>query len=333
MPETWASTVPRLAANAEFVPWEDVGDAPHVVVDGPRRSSTVLGLSHWPDGDAPPQLAADTSTEIAARYVDLPPAGAEVAVVTNNHFDEDGLLAAWVALNGEGPGPRRELAIGAAEAGDFHTWRDPWGARCAIALMAMAERATTPFPEVVRALNRAGGHDPAGALSRVLLPRVASLLDDPERFRLLWAPRWAAVEADIATLDAGEATIEEIREADLAVIRTPRPLDRLATHPRTDRMRVLTATPDGLLVLEHRYETWVRFASRALTPRSDLTPVLRDLQAMERGPGTWRFEGVQCPLARLAPVDANGAPAPSSIDPLQLAAALATPGATPAGSR
>jgi hypothetical protein len=333
MPVPWATTVPRLAAAAEFVPWEAVGDAPNIVVDGPRRAGTVLGLSHWPDGDTPPRLVADTSTEIAARYVDLPAGGDEVRVVTNNHFDEDGLLAAWVVLQREPPGPRRELAIAAAEAGDFHTWRDPWAARCAIALMAMAERTTTPFPEVVRALNHAGGHDPAGDLCRALLLRVAPLLDDPERFRRLWAPRWADVERDLATLDAGDATIADVPEADLALIRAPRPLNRLATHPRTDRMRVVTATPEGRLVLEHRYETWVRYVSRELTPRSDLTPVLDELQSLEEGPGVWRFEGVQHPLARLAPVDANGAPAPSTIEPMRFIETLVRAAATNADSR
>lgn len=333
MSEGLATHVPRLAADAEFVPWAAVGDSPNIVVDGPRRAGTVLGLSHWPDGDTPPQLAADTSTEIAARYVDLPAGGDEVAVVTNNHFDEDGLLAAWVVLQGEPPGPRRGLAIGAAEAGDFHTWRDPWAARCAIALMAMAERPTTPFPEVLRALNRARGRDPAGVLCTALIPHVAPLLDDPERFSRLWAARWTDVERDLATLDEGDATITDVAQADLALIRTPRPLDRLATHPRTECMRVVTATPDGGLLLEHRYETWVRYTSRTLSPRTDLTPVLDELQSLEEGPGVWRFEGVHHPLARLMPVDGNGAPAPSTIEPGRFVEAIVHASATNADSR
>lgn len=318
MSTDWAASVPRLAADAEFVPWDAVEGVPNIVVDGPLRPDTVLGLSHWPDGGTPAELAADTSTQIAARYVDLPAGGDEVTVVTNNHFDEDGLLAAWVVLQREPPGSRRDLAAAAAEAGDFHTWRDPWAARCAIATMAMAERTTTPFPDVLRALNGAGGRDPAGRIYRALLPHVAALLDDPGRFHRLWAPRWGQVERDLTLIDAGDATVTDVAQTDLALIRTPRPLERLATHPRTDRMRVITATPDGTLLLEHRYETWVRYASRALRPRTDLAPILPELQSLETGPGIWRFEGVDHPLARLAPVDRNGAPAPSTIDAMQL---------------
>ena len=333
MSEDWSNSMPRLAPAADFVPWDEVGDRPHVVVDGPARPETVLGLSHWPDGGTPQQLAADTSTEIAVRYLDRVAGGDEVAIVTNNHFDEDGMLAAWVVLHRPEPGPRRALAVAAAEAGDFHTWSDPWAARCAIGLMAMAERATTPYPDVIRALNRAWSRDPAGDICRALLPRVAGLLDDPERFHRQWAPRWERVERDIAALDSGAATMEDVPDADLVVIRAPRPLDPLATHPRTDRMRVLTATPDGMLRLEHRYETWVRYVSRPLIPRRDLSPLLPDLQALERGPGVWRFEGIDQPLARLGVVSGDGSPAPSTLDPARVIDALVRSSQTDGESR
>ena len=61
-------------------------------------------------------------------------------------------------------------------------------------------------------------------------------------------------------------------------------------YPRTARTRVLSATDDGRLVLEHRYETWVDYRSRRLAPRVDLAPLLPALQAAERRPGTWRAD-------------------------------------------
>jgi hypothetical protein len=189
--------------------------------------------------------------------------------------------------------------------------------------MAMAERPTTPFPEVGRALARAGGRDPAGELYLAILPRTGGLLADPERYRFLWSPEWARVEADIALLDSGEAAIEDRPEADLAVVRAPRPLHDMAVHPRTPRTRVLTATPDGTLVLRHRYETWVVYASRRLAPRVDLAPLLPRLQALERNPGAWRFDGVEPIRPRLYLGDPTGRAVPSSIDAERLADELA----------
>ena len=314
--------LPRVADDAAFVPAQDLGGAAHVVVDGARLPGTALSLSHWPGAGTPPALAADTSAEIVDRYLGCGASGPPVGAVTNNHYDEDGLFGIWMLLERPARDARR-LAIAAAEAGDFGTWTDPWAARAAIAAMAMAERATTPFPEVGRALARAGGRDPAGALYLAILPRVGGLLADPERYRFLWEPEWARVEADVALIETGEAALEDRPAADLAIVRAPRPLHDMAVHPRTLRTRILTALPDGTLTVRHRYETWVDYASRPLAPRVDLAPLLPRLQEWERRPGVWRFDGVEPIRPRLYLADAHGRPVPSSLGPERLADALA----------
>jgi hypothetical protein len=295
-------------------------------VDGVPLTGTVLSLSHRPGSGTPEPLRADTSTLIVDRYLAMPAGGDTVAAVTNDHYDADGLLGIWLLLERPPPGsPERALAIAAAEAGDFATWTDPWAPRVAIAAMAMAERPTTPFPEVGRLLARSGGGDPAGGLYRAILPRTGGLLGDPERYRFLWRAEWERVEADIALLDAGEAVIDEDDGADLAILRAPRPLHPMAVHPRTARTRVLTATPDGTLVVAHRYETWVDYASRPLAPRVDLTPLAEDLQQRETMPGHWIFEGVEAITPRLFLAATSGGaagPAPSSISADRLVGAL-----------
>jgi hypothetical protein len=127
------------------------------------------------------------------------------------------------------------------------------------------------------------------------------------------------VQDDLALLDSGAATITEIPGGDLAIIRTPHPLSPFAVHPRITAMRVLTAAPNGVLRLEHRYETWVRYVSRPLPPRIDLSVLLPRLAGIEPRPGNWRFDGVAHPQARLFFCDASGAPAPSGLSWQQLA--------------
>ena len=318
------SALPRVAPDAAFVPAERLGGEPHAVVDGARLPGTALALSHWPDSGTPATLAADTSALIVDRYLRSGAAGPELSAVTNNHYDEDGLFGIWLLLERPPVGaPERALALAAAEAGDFGTWTDPWAARVAIAAMAMAERERTPFPEVGRALARAGGTDPAGALYLAILPHTGGLLADPERYAMTWRSEWLSVERDVALLDSGEATIEDHPAGDVAIVRAPRPLHDMAVHPRTARTRVLTATPDGTLVLRHRYETWVVYASRPLPPRVDLDPLLPRLQAAERGPGRWRFDGVAPIRPRLYAADREGRAVPSSLGPERVAAELA----------
>ena len=319
-------SLPRVADGAAFVPIEELGSTPNIVVDGVPVPGTVLSLSHRPASGTPDALRDDTSTLIVDRYLALAPGGEEVGAVTNDHYDEDGLFAIWLLLERPAAGsPERSLAVAAGEAGDFSTWTDPWAPRVAIASMAMAERHSTPFPDVGRILATAGGRDPAGRLYQAILPRTGALLADPERYRFLWKHEWAVVEADIALLDAGGATIAQEEAADLAIVRTPRPLHPMALYPRTARTRVLTVLPDGTLSLAHRYETWVDYASRPLAPRVDLSPLARGLQEREERPGRWLFEGVETIMPRLflaTTTGGAGVPAPSSIPADDLVAAL-----------
>jgi hypothetical protein len=152
---------------------------------------------------------------------------------------------------------------------------------------------------------------------------VGRLLADPGRYRFLWEPEWARVEADLALLEAGEATIEDVPETGVALVRAPRGLHPMAVNPRTPRMRVLSVTPDGTLVLGHRYETWVDHPAREATPRVDLGPLARRLDALEVNRGHWVFEGVEAILPRLFLAGPDGRPAPSSIAPARLLAELA----------
>jgi hypothetical protein len=311
--------LPRLSTDARFVPEQALAGQPHITVDGAAGTASVLSLAHWPGSATPPMFAADTATRIVDLYLRAEPAGPEVTAVTNNHYDVDGLLAAWLLL--ERPAersPERLMALSVAEAGDFGTWTDPWAMRIARALMAFAERATTPLEAVRRLLSPTLNHDPAGDLCVAVLPRVRRVLTDPERFRFLWQGPWDAIDADIALLDSGVATIEEVPEQDLAIVRAPRLLAREAVHPRTTCSRVLDVLPDGMLIFRYRYETWVAWSARPTTPRRDLTRVIDALNAIETAPGTWRFEGITQITPRMYLADANGRPAPSSLAAAQV---------------
>ncbi len=313
-----------VAPDARFVAATEAAGEPHVVVDGPRLAGTVLALSHWPDADPPPALAADTSAGIVDRYLDVDAGGPEVEAITNNHFDEDGLFAAWLLMERpERATADRAMALAAAEAGDFGTWTDPWAPRCALAAMAMAERATTPFPAVRAALAPHATGDPAPAIYNALLPHTGRLLSDPERHRRLWQEPWRQVQDDRGLLEAGDANVAEVDELDLAIVRSPRPLHGMALHPRIGAMRVLWAGDDGHLVLTYRYETWVRYASRPLRPRVDLTPVLAALRQAEPRAGTWRFEGSSAMTPRLFLAGRGGGPAPSGLGTERLVELLA----------
>jgi hypothetical protein len=315
--------LPRVAPGARFAAHDRLAGRPHVVVDARAGRGTVLTLSHWPGSGTPERLADDTSALIVDRYLRAVPEGPPVHAVTNDHYDEDGLLGLWLLLERpDEDDPRRVLAVRAAEAGDFQTWHDPRAARVALTAMSLAERGTTPFPAVRRALSAHEVRDPAGPIYEAVLPHVGRLLEDHERFRAHWGPIWERVVDDVRLLERGEAVVEDHPALDLALVRSPRPLHRLAVHPRTRMMRILWAPGDGSLTLTYRYETWVRYTSRPLRPRVDLAPVLPLLNANDPIAGEWRFDGVAAVLPRLWRAGPGGRPAATGLDPDRLLALL-----------
>ena len=265
----------------------------------------------------PAWLGAPTATAMADRYLRLGPRGPTVSAVTNNHVDEDGMLAAWLLLAGpETTAPERALALAAAAAGDYADWTDPWAPRIAVALMALAEPATSPIPAVRRAFTATGATEPIGPLHRAVLPRIPRLLRDPEAFSDLWSARWSRVLSDLALLDAGVARIDDHPALDLAVVRAPRALDEMAVHPRAPRGRILMWPAGAPPVLTHRYETWVAFPRSDMAPRVPLDDVAARLSALETAPGVrWRADEPAVPRARLRPVGRDSTPSRSALGP------------------
>ena len=285
----------------------DLRDIPHVVVDGSAQPGTVLTLSHWPGSATPDRYRADLSAEIAFNFAASPDPSVDAEFVTNNHFDQDGLVSVFALTEPDAAFARRDRLVDIARAGDFGSFRERDAARGAIAIANLDT----------------DGHDDAyGAL----LPRLAEIVDHPERFEDLWAEEDEHITATERALADGTITITEDPTLDLAVVRIPpewhrRTIHRFTmvareaahsgpVHNATDRF-VLVTLGGGAPELRYRYETWVHLTSRRPKPRVDLTDLAAGLTADETGGGRWVFDGVD----GLSPALHLVGSATSSIDP------------------
>jgi hypothetical protein len=306
----------------KYAPHHQLGETPNLVVDGAATLTTVLTLSHWPHSGTPAILRDDLSAQIVFRYLDRPDLHVRVDAVSNNHFDEDGLVGVWAVLHPDEAQARRELLVDVASAGDFGTFTDRTAARVAFALSAYADPDTSPlgpspfalpYPELV------------AVLFTELLPRLPEMCDDVARFRDLWEVEDSVLEGGQRALEAGTVAIEEVGPLDLAVVSIPeewrvrhvhrftqeraQALHPMAVHNSTRCTRVLLMQ-GRRYVLQQRYETWVQYQSRRLLPRVDLAPLAARLSERERE-GTWRADGVDDITPALSLLDADE----SSIDP------------------
>ncbi|MEE9218925.1 MAG: DUF6687 family protein [Acidobacteriota bacterium] len=297
-----------------FIPYEELGERPNILVDGLPNPHTVLSLSHWPKSGTPAALKADLSAEIVFNYLDQPSSYAAAEAVSNNHFDEDGLIGVYTLLEPERAGAQRKLLIDVASAGDFNTCESRQAARIAFVLARFSEAATSPLDRALFALPHA---ECGAALYRELLPRLPDLLARPDQYRKHWEQDEALLERSEAAIRDGRIRIEDNARLDLAVVSLPEraggagmPLftENLAAvcHPMalynaTRRFRVLLMQ-GRTYELGYRYETWVQYVSVRPAPRVDLAPLAEALSGEEQGGARWEFDGVEeiTPSLRLA---------------------------------
>jgi hypothetical protein len=277
----------------KFVPHHLLDGQPSVVVDGSPAPGTVLTVTHWPGYPPPAGIEDDLSAQMAFRLLgraDLLPA--EAQAVSNNHFDQDGLVSIYALVAPDDASQRRTFLEDLAFAGDFAICRDRDAARVSMLLSALATEDDLPADYTER----------TAVLYEDVLGRLPELCDHIERHRDAWGDEDATLEASDAAFGDARAVIEEHPDVDLAVVtvaeNTPDAgghrfggdwvsgLHPMAVNSRTDRV-TLARLRGRRYEVELRYEGWVQFQSRPVRPRRDLVPLAARLQDEESGDAVW----------------------------------------------
>jgi hypothetical protein len=317
---------------------EGLAGVPKLSVDG--TVGDAVHLSHWEGNATPEELRADTSTEIALNFV-ASPRRAELAegieVVTNNHFDTDGVLSVWTVLNGErAPGLKDEL-VAAAEAGDFSEFPGERAVRASVLLQG----GDNPFVEGVGsplARHLAGGSavDERRAYELVL-PEVEGVLTRTDDYEPLWREPWAEIERGLESFAGGRSRVEEDAEARLSVVtlapdlygasgfdpaRHAAPYTALAHNARGEVILVATPFGEGWgYRIDYPYYSWAVTVRRPRVGRRNLSELVGRLNVLERGRGTWKPDRGELTSAVKFLGD-DGKPAASRLEPDEVAAEL-----------
>ena len=275
-----------------FVPDHLCAETANVVVDGSANAGTRLILSHWPGSPTPVEVRDDLSAQIAFHALERPQLLEGIGVVTNNHFDQDGLCSVYALVEPEAALARRDLVVDVARAGDFGTFASRDAARLAFAIAAIEDTS-----------NFAGDYpEQCGQLYLSLLPRFTEMLDHPERWRSHWEAEDAHLGESLDAVATGVVRIDERPAVDLAVVTVPDDWAAQATHrftqSRLDAVHPMavnqTTTCFRLAIVqgqryrvEMRYESWVMYVSRHVLPRPDLRDLAIRLDDLEPAGATW----------------------------------------------
>lgn len=287
-----------------YVPYREVGTQRNIIVDGAPLPSTVMTLSHWPNNQTPDVLKRDTSTATVFEYLNTPELHQQVGIVSNNHFDEDGLFSTFSLCQPEIALRHRELLIGGAMAGDFGVFSSRDGARLCFVIEAFTDKKMSPLPgEVFAQCDR----QRVTTFYREMLQRLPEILEDLTEYRGYWSDQDDHLLESETLIASGEVGIEEIAESDLAIVRIPdalpvrtvrrylraesAPIHPFAIHNATSCNRIVRIR-NGSFELQYRYESWLQIVSYRPMFRVDLNLLAERLNSIETAAGTWRADKV-----------------------------------------
>ena len=287
---------------------DGLGNTPKLSVDG--TVDNAIHFSHWKGNRTPTSVKADTSTEIALNLVAAPnreELTGGIDLVTNNHFDTDGVLSVWTVLTGERALELRDKLIAAAEAGDFSELSTQEAVRASIVIQGsespIDEEAGSPL---ARQLVGEAVDDDARAYELVL-PHVERVLTRTNEYESLWCDAWNRIAAALDSFAKGRSRVDEDHEAKISLVtlapeifsaagfkptRHSAPFTAISHHARGEVFLIATPLDGGWAYrIDYPYYSWAETVVRPPIERRDFSLLMNRLNQLEKSTaGSWRLD-------------------------------------------
>ena len=332
-----------------------IENTPKLSVDGTVPNS--VHFSHWEGNETPAEVRADTSTEIALNLVASPNRDSltrGIELVTNNHFDCDGVLSVWTVLNGERALEFGDLLIAAAEAGDFSEHSSDDGVRVSIAIQGAEQSSPnnddgSPLAQMLAGREMASRIVENDALAyELVLPEVERLLTNVNAYEPLWRDGWKAVADALESFERGRSQVREYDDAKISVVtlapdifhgggfsptRHSAPFTAISKYAHGELFVIgIPANGGWFYRLDYPYYSWAETVVRPRIARRDLAAALQLLNDREGGGnGAWKTDNREMTSA-VKFLDESGSLAVSRFQPDQVVEVLRTSAAMAASS-
>jgi hypothetical protein len=316
-------------------------NVPKLSVDG--TVDNAIHFSHWVGNKTPAELKADTSTEIALNLVAAPHRARltrGIELVTNNHFDTDGVLSVWTVLTGERALELNDKLIAAAEAGDFSEFTNEAAVRASIVIQGSDQASPNDKSGSPLALQLAGGEVDDARAYELLLPEVERVLTRVDDYEPLWRDAWQRIATALESFERGASTVTELVEAKLSVVtlapeifsssgfnptRHAAPYTAISRYARGEIFLIATpAGPGWTYRIDYPYYSWAETLVRPRIKRRDFTPLVNQLNEGESNrDGKWQLDSSEMTSA-VKFVGLDGALGSSGLAPDKVADILSS---------
>jgi hypothetical protein len=258
-------------------------DVDKIVVDG-NKCGAGIQLSHWPGNTTPAWFKADLSLDIVLRFLISPAVSIYLfnrALVTNDHYDTDGLLAIWALLNPTKSPEHTPVLRAAAEAGDFYEFTSPEAVQFDLIVRAFESLERSPVAAQVAGLPEAQRWQIA---TEALLSEMPGLLYEPQRYRYLWEEEYRKLLEKISRLQSGSVEVREWPAEHLSIISTRSPLNHFTRNIAARGHRILETVRErhgSTYELYYREFLWYDIVFRSRTAKHLMYHAAQKLNELE----------------------------------------------------
>ena len=255
----------------EFKEYYKLDNTPNLIIDGSPHDHSTLVLSHWKGSGTSQELIRDTSAQIVLDYLENYKLSKDIKFVSNDHFDEDGLIGIFSVLNPEYALSHKELLVDIAEAGDFGKYKDRKAARISFIISALIQKNSRFIDE---SFYLRPYHEMAAEFYKKLLLELRSIIDNVDNYKKYWKEEDDFLNYSEKLVEDGVVTIEEKTDHDIAIVSIPTDLDskafsrftqqkwgpihEMAINNKTNRTQIIVVQGQSYS-FKYRYETWVQF--------------------------------------------------------------------------
>jgi hypothetical protein len=286
-----------------------IDNVPKLSIDGTVSNS--IHFSHWTGNETPAEVKADTSTEIALNLVTSQNRSGltkNIDLVTNNHFDTDGMLSVWTVMTGANAAQYRDVLIAAAEAGDFSEYSTADGVRVSLAIQGSDQ--VIPTDDLGSPLARLlAGEDVIddARCYELILPEIERLITNVNNYESLWLDGWKKIVEALESFDRGSSKVLEFPDAKVSLVtlapeifsgggfnptRHSAPYTAISKFAHGELFVIAIPAADGWFYrIDYPYYSWAETVVRPKIERRDLSNILRTLNEQERNrDGIWQSD-------------------------------------------
>jgi hypothetical protein len=231
-----------------------------------------------------------------------------IELVTNNHFDTDGVLSVWTALAGERALELRDKLVPAAEAGDFCEFTTEAAVQASIVIQGPDQPGPGDDSGSPLACYLAGEKvDDDPRAYEIVLPEVERVLTRIDEYEHLWRAAWQKLAAAIESFEDGASSVTEYADSGLSLVtlapeifssagfdpaRHAAPYTAISPYAKGSLFLIATPLKSGWAYrIDYPYYSWAETVVRPRIGRHDFSHLLTELNQLESGQeGVWKLD-------------------------------------------